>query len=308
MVVRSMMRRRAAVLGAALALDAAFGELPNRWHPVARFGQAAGWLDRQLTRRGRRDTAAAGLIFTGLAAGSAALAGATLGRRLRSRGLAGLAAEAALLKQALALRALFEHADAVRRGLEREDLEGARAAASRMVSRDTRGLPGDLVASAAIESVAENLSDSVIAPAAWYLAGGLAAAYVYRAVNTLDAMAGYRSRGRFGMVPARLDDALNLAPARLTAAAVLAVRPRALVRWRSLAKDARSTASPNAGWPMAAAAHALGVRLEKRGHHVLNGAGRRPGHGDIGRALGVAAAAAVLAYAAALAGSLGAGR
>lgn len=303
-----MMGRRAAVLGAALALDAAFGELPNRWHPVAWLGRAAGRLDRLLTRRGQRDTAAAGLVFTGLAAGGAAVAGAALERRLRGRGLAGLAAEAILLKQSLALRALFEHADAVRRALEREDLAGARAAAGRMVSRDTRELPGELVASAAIESVAENLSDSVIAPAAWYLAGGLAAAYVYRAANTLDAMAGYRSRGRFGMVPARLDDALNLVPARVTAAAVLAVRPRALVRWRSLARDARSTASPNAGWPMAAMAHALGVRLEKRGHHVLNGAGRYPGHGDIRRALGAAAGAAGLLYALALAASLGARR
>ncbi|MCX7616335.1 adenosylcobinamide-phosphate synthase CbiB [Tepidiforma sp.] len=288
------MRRRAAVLLAALALDAAFGELPNRWHPVARFGQAANWLERRMTDHGRRDTAAAGIGFTLVAAGAAAAAGAGLQRQVRGGGLAGFAAEAFALKQALALRALIEHADAVRRALERSDLAGAREAAGRMVSRNTGELPATLVASAAIESVAENLSDGVVAPAAWYLAGGLAGAYAYRAVNTLDAMVGYRSRGRFGMVPARLDDALNLAPARLTAAVLLALRPAALRRAGEVARDARSTASPNAGWPMAAMACALGTRLEKRGHHVLNGAGREPGAQDIARAAGLAAAAAAV--------------
>lgn len=280
-----MIRRRAAVLGVAAVVDLALGELPNRWHPVALLGRAAAYLDRLLTAEGQRDTATRGVLLTATAAGLAAGAALGVARGARGRGAAGFLLEALALKQTLSIRALFDHAGRVAARLEAGDLAGARAAAAMMVSRRTDDLPPGLVASAAIESLAENLSDSVVAPAWWYLAAGLPGAAAYRAVNTLDAMVGYRSRGRFGMVPARLDDVLNWVPARLTAASLVLARPLPAVRRVSrLVRDARSTPSPNAGWPMAAMAHILGVRLEKLEHHVLHAAGREPGAADIRRA------------------------
>ncbi|PFG75040.1 adenosylcobinamide-phosphate synthase CbiB [Tepidiforma thermophila] len=280
-----MIRRRAAVLGAAAVVDLAMGELPNRWHPVALFGRAAGCFDRLLTSEGRRDTATRGVLLTATAVGLALGAAMGVVRAAWGRGAAGFVLEALALKQTLAIRALFGHAGRVADAVEAGDLAGARAAAAMMVSRRTDDLPPGLVASAAIESLAENLSDSVVAPAWWYLAAGLPGAAAYRAVNALDAMVGYRSRGRFGMVPARLDDVLNWLPARLTAASLVLVRPLPGARQvRRLVRDARSTSSPNAGWPMAAMAHVLGVRLEKLEHHVLHGAGREPGAADIRRA------------------------
>jgi adenosylcobinamide-phosphate synthase len=301
------MRRRAGVLAMALVFDLAAGDLPDRWHPVAWFGAAASNLDRRLTRAGRRDTATGGTVLTALLAGGAWALGWLGARGTRRAGLVGPVIEALILKQALALRGLLRHADAVRVPLEAGDLERARQAAGRMVSRPTSDLPAPLVASAAVESVAENLSDSVVAPGLWYLAAGLPGALAYRAANTLDAMVGYRARGRFGMVPARLDDLLNLVPARLTAGLLAAALPGALGRAKDLVRDAGRTASPNAGWPMAAMAHGLGVRLEKREHHILNPGGKDPGARDIARA-GAAAARAVALGGALLGATLLAGR
>ncbi|NJN68054.1 MAG: cobalamin biosynthesis protein, partial [Chloroflexaceae bacterium] len=157
------------------------------------------------------------------------------------------------------------------------------------------------IAAAAIESLAENTSDSVVAPLLAYALGGLPGAFAYRAANTLDAMVGYRGRYEYlGKVPARLDDLLNLVPARLTAlliaAAAVGCSADAPQAWQVMWRDHALTASPNAGWPMAAVAGALGVRLEKMGHYCLNERGRAPTAADIrraGRVVGVAAASLV---------------
>jgi adenosylcobinamide-phosphate synthase len=293
-----VIRRRALVVTGALVLDAAWGELPNRWHPVAWFGRGVDVFERSVPHEGTVASQAAGVA---LLAGSlaAAVLVARLGRSIATRlpVPAAILVEAMLLKQALAFRALLEHARAVQRPLGRDDLVGARAAVSRMVSRDVSGLDAGLVASAAIESVAENLSDSVVAPVACYLAGGLEAAYAYRVTNTLDAMVGYRAKGWFGTPSARLDDALNLVPSRLTALllAVCSLAPRRSLQ--GARADHARTPSPNSGWPMAAMAHGLGVRLEKPLHHVLNPGGRTPAAADIGRANWVAAWAVGLALA-----------
>lgn len=283
-----MIGRRATVIAAALALDAALGELPNRWHPIAWFGRAAAHIEQALLGRDRRrEDACRGALFATLLVGGTGLAGLALGRWCGRQGVVGAAVEAFALKQLLAARALLEHGLAVREALVRGDLPSARTAAGRMVSRDVLELPEGLVASAAVESLAENASDSVVAPACWYLVAGLPGAAVYRAANTLDAMVGYRSRGRFGMVPARLDDVLNVVPARLTAMLFAMARPRAAMRWSAVLREAGRVASPNAGWPMAAMAHALGVRLEKREHHVFNAGSREPGPRDIEAAANV---------------------
>lgn len=294
------MIRRVAVLSMAVALDLALGELPNRYHPVA-------WLGNGMTRaRGglqQRFGTSRAIPGMALAIGPVALATvfALLARRLVGRaGLAGLLLEACVLKQALSIRALFAHARAVERLLASDDLSGARAAAGQMVSRSTSTLGADGVASAAIESLAENSSDSVVAPAAWYLLAGLPGAFAYRAINTLDAVTGYREYAMLGTPSARLDDAANFIPARATAALIAGVSHRPISAGR-LMRDARSTPSPNAGWPMAAAAHALGIRLEKPGHHVLNAEGRAPRARDITRARRLLQRALVLGGSACLA-------
>jgi len=151
----------------------------------------------------------------------------------------------------------------------------------RLVSRDTATLSATQVSAATIESVAENLSDSVVAPLLYYAVGGLPAAFGYRFANTADAMVGYRDEVYewLGKAPARLDDLFNLVPARLAAALIVAAAPltgeSAGRAWRIWRRDAGKTASPNAGHPMSAMAGALDVELEKVGHYRLGAAGVR---------------------------------
>lgn len=201
----------------------------------------------------------------------------------------------------LALRGLFAAALEVARLLAVGDpLAARRALAWHLVSRPTADLDAGHVASGAIESVAENLTDAYAAPVLFFLAFGLPGAALYRAVNTADAMLGYREGAleHFGKAAARLDDLLNLVPARLSALAIVAGAPlargNALAAWRTLRRDRAATASPNAGWTMSAIAGALEVRLEKPGAYRL-GEGRMPDAEDIRRSVRlVAVAAAVL--------------
>ncbi|NJP05419.1 MAG: cobalamin biosynthesis protein [Chloroflexaceae bacterium] len=149
------------------------------------------------------------------------------------------------------------------------------------MSRPTDTLDHSLIAAAAIESLAENASDSVTAPLLCYCIGGLPAVWAYRAVNTLDAMIGYRGRYEFlGKLPARLDDLLNLLPARCTALLIIGAaaltRQHAPHAWRIMRAEHQRTASPNAGYPMSALAGALDVRLEKVDHYTLNPQGQPP--------------------------------
>ena len=161
----------------------------------------------------------------------------------------------------------------MREALDAGDLPAARAGAARdLVSRDTSELDASELSGAAIQSLAENLSDSVVAPLLAYAAGGLPAAAAYRALNTADAMWGYRTpellyRGR---AAARADDVANLIPARLTALCIAARSPHPRAALRIALRDHALAPSPNGGWPMAAMAGGLGVRLAKRGSYDLN--------------------------------------
>jgi adenosylcobinamide-phosphate synthase len=201
-------------------------------------------------------------------------------------------AEVVVLKMTFSVRGLARAATDVRRALAGGDLpEARRRLAWNLVSRDTADLDEPRVAAAAVESVAENTSDGVIAPWFFYLIGGIPAALAYRFVNTADAMLGYRDAERewLGKVPARLDDVLNWVPARLTAALVVLVAPlvggSAAGGVRVWRRDAGVTASPNAGQPMAASAGVLGLELEKVGCYRLGAGGRLPSERDIGRAV-----------------------
>jgi adenosylcobinamide-phosphate synthase len=237
---------------------------------------------------------AAVALGTAAAAGLAgAIVDAAIGDRPIARGLA--------LKPALALRGLLEAGRVVEDALRRGDLGAARRLlAEHLVSRDTGALSTSDVAGAAISSLAENLSDSVVAPLLAFRVAGLAGAYAYRAINTADAMLGYRTEELewFGKTAARVDDLVNLVPARVTAFLIVAVGGRPMsAAVGVLLRDARRTPSPNAGWPMAAMAGALGVVLRKRGVYTLNARGREPGAEDIARARRIVGAAAGVAAA-----------
>jgi adenosylcobinamide-phosphate synthase len=301
-------------LALAVALDLVFGDPPNRWHPVAWIGRLVA-LGRRLAPRSPDDLAIHGsfliLIVAGASAGGALVAHALLAAL---PGVAAPLAQAWLLKCSLSLRGLFGAVEVVRGHLVAGDLEGARrVVAWHLVSRETADLDRGAVASAAVESLAENLTDGFVAPVCFYVLGvlmggvgaGLALAWAYRAVNTADAMIGYRrdELEYLGRATARADDLLNYLPARLTAWALMAgawlARQSAVGAARAWRRDGGRTESPNAGQTMAAMAGALGVSLEKAGHYRL-GEGPPPDPETIDRAMRVERWAAALCLALAL--------
>ena len=285
-------RARVLVGAAALAVDAAVGEPPARLHPVVGMGSLL-----SSARRRWRGQSAAGELAEGTAgvvvvvAASALCAVAVrraLGRLPRGAALLG---EAGALSTLLALRGLCEAVEGVRAALEAGDIDAARTLAARdLVSRDTSELGASELSGAAIQSLAENLSDSVVAPLLAYVAGGLPAAAAYRALNTADAMWGYRTPEllRHGWAAARADDIANLVPARLTALLIAARAPQRRAALRVALRDHGLAPSPNGGWPMAAMAGALGVRLVKRDSYAFNAEAPDPTPADIALALGVA--------------------
>lgn len=277
----------------ALLLDALLGDPPNRFHPTAWMGS----LIRVLVRFRPYGSAAAEffygifILFIGLSL--------TLGigwiLTLFAASLpfwAAVLLHALILKLTISLRGLDRAAGQVQSALQAADLpEARRLLAWHLVSRDTSQLDAPKLTAAAIESVAENASDGIIAPLFFYALGGLPLALAYRFVNTSDSLLGYRDTERewLGKAPARLDDLLNLVPARLTGlflllAALVNSRADARLGWRTLRRDAHLTASPNAGIPMSAMAGALGVELEKVGHYVLGQGLRPPTVADLARA------------------------
>ncbi|MFT7771692.1 adenosylcobinamide-phosphate synthase CbiB [Roseateles sp.] len=281
-------------MAVALATDRLLGEPPTWAHPVVGMGR---YLD---VFRLARLPPALGFIAGALAwLGGAALVAfialwlegwvlialqpwASPLRLIGAAVLIGL-----LLKPLLAWAMLAEEAMAVETVLA-ESLEAGRARLSRIVSRDTSVLSATEVREAAIETLAENLNDSVVAPLFWFAVAGLPGAAVYRFANTADAMWGYRDEREWcGKWAARADDALSWLPARLTA---LVLMPPSL---GLLLREARSTPSPNSGWPMAAMALRLGLRLTKPGVYTLHKAGRPVRAGDLQAARGAARQAVI---------------
>lgn len=256
-----------AILALALALDAVLGEALFRRlpHPVALIGLGVAALDRRLNLPGMEADASRlrGALAVAAVAGPVVAFGLVLAAAL-SGGPAGWAAEALAVSVLLAGRSLYDHVSAVAAALETGGLEAGRVAVAHIVGRDPQSLDRHGVARAAIESLAENFSDGVAAPAFWYALFGLPGILAYKAVNTLDSMIGHKTPRylHFGMVAARLDDAMNLIPARLSGLLiVLAAGRRAEVAFDSMLRDARKHRSPNAGWPEAAMAGALDVKL-----------------------------------------------
>jgi adenosylcobinamide-phosphate synthase len=300
----------AAALCLALAIDRWLGEPPARWHPVVWIGRYLGWTGRciappaEAVRPRRAVPFAAGMLAWCVGAGIAVLL-ACLAEQAMARLPAWVHAVllALLLKPLLAWRMLRDEVMRVEDALARS-LDEGREQLARLVSRDVRSLDEVEVRESAIESLAENLNDSVVAPLFWFVLLGLPGAALYRFANTADAMWGYRGarNGRIwewaGKWAARADDALSWLPARLTALLLSFSFP---VRGRAgtigaIAREAARTPSPNSGWPMGAMALQLGVRLAKPGVYVLNAAGRQVAPTDArhaaalgGRAVGLTA-------------------
>jgi adenosylcobinamide-phosphate synthase len=257
--MRPLRRREVA---AALLLDALFGEPPEALHPTVWMGRAISTFERAaLEWKNPHARYLAGVI---LALSLPTLAFVSVRKFLDLFPLhLRCALEAALISTAFSMRGLAGAAGAVERELRAGNLERARASASEMVGRDTALLPAPEVARAAVESVAENTSDGVLAPMLYGLLLGAPGALAYRAVNTLDSMVGYRTYpyAELGWASARLDDLANLAPARITALMVAAVSGHPFRTLEIARRYGPITASPNAGWAEAAFAGALGSRL-----------------------------------------------
>ncbi|CAO4133193.1 adenosylcobinamide-phosphate synthase CbiB [Methylorubrum extorquens] len=261
------------ILALALLIEAMAG-YPDRLyralgHPVTWIGRLIAALERGLNRGRPRTRRLGGILaLTGLLATVAAITlGLTALAALTGHGF-GLVVLAILAASLPAQRSLFVHVRRVSAALRTEGLAGGRTAVSMIVGRNPESLDEAAVCRAAIESLAENFSDGIVAPAFWIGAGGLTGGALYKAINTADSMVGHRTPRyeAFGWASARLDDLVNLPASRLTAllliaAAALSRDVSAAGAWRAIRRDAGRHRSPNAGWPEAAMAGALGLRL-----------------------------------------------
>ncbi len=261
----------------ALALDALVGDPDRIWrklaHPAAMMGAAVGWLDARLNKleldesvRRRRGVFAIIVLTLGAAAVGALIA---LPFRSFASGSAlwDALAEGVIASILIAQNSLHRHVAAVRDAFAVGGLGAARHAVSMIVGRDPSKLDEDGVSRAAIESAAENFSDGVVAPVFWGLLFGLPGLFAYKAINTADSMIGHKTERHlaFGWAAARFDDLVNLPAARLSGAiiaiAALVTRRDWRASLRAMRRDARGHASPNAGWPEAAFAGALGIAI-----------------------------------------------
>lgn len=273
----------------AFALDVLWGDPPNRYHPVVAMGSLIRWAAQNFNAGSASRRFLLGALSIAIGAGLFSLPWIALEHCLQTTPvwingiLTGIC-----LKPVFAFRSLLKASHEVQQALNNDNLpEARRLLAWHLVSRDTEVLSPQQVASAVIESLAENLTDSFLAPLLCFYVGGLPLAWAYRYVNTADAMIGYRTLDLeyFGKFAARLDDVVNALPARL--AGLLLTSAAGLTgldgknAWLTMWKQHTRTSSPNAGWTMAAAAGALGVTLEKPGCYCLQGGDNLPQAKDI---------------------------
>lgn len=256
-----------------LLVERAFG-YPDRLvgaigHPVMWIGGLISTLDKRFNRSDDPDATrrAAGIAALMAIIAAAGLAALTLEKIALALPL-GILLAALLASSLIAQRSLGDHVGAVARALESDGLEGGRRAVSRIVGRDPEKLDEAGVSRAAIESLSENFSDGIVAPALWLAVGGLPGAAIYKAVNTADSMIGHRTprHQAFGWAAARFDDLINLPASRLSAllivlAALFVSGASPAGAWQAVRRDAPKHRSPNAGWPEAAMAGALGLAL-----------------------------------------------
>jgi adenosylcobinamide-phosphate synthase len=286
----------------AFAIDHFFGEPPARLHPVVWMGNYLNWAAVKVLPQPAKNENA--VDYPSFLAGAGVWIAAAALIFIVSCGLEWAVLKmpaiwAALLlgllfKPLFAWRMLRREVQAVETALQ-QSLEAGRARLSMLVSRDTTALTEAQVRESAIETLAENLNDSVIAPIFWFVLLGLPGAAVYRFANTADAMWGYKGvyRGRnwewAGKWAARADDVLSWLPARITAALLwMASGFKVTSFWRRLRQEAPQTPSPNSGWPMAAMALVLNIQLSKPAVYTLNASGSAPNTADMQKSIKVA--------------------
>ena len=298
----------------ALGLDAWLG-WPHRLyrrigHPVTWIGALIGWCDARWNRGDPAARRRAGIGTVVLVIAASALPAVIIAGLLPA-GHAGALLTAILAWPFLAVRSLHDHVAAVADPLARGETDAARAAVAMIVGRDPAQLEQAGIARAAIESLAENTSDGVIAPLFWGVLLGLPGIVAYKAINTMDSMIGHRTLRHtdFGRAAARLDDVANWVPARLTGALFCLVAPAPRATFTAMRRDAPHHRSPNAGWPEGAMAAALGVRLSGPRSYAggisaepwLNAGAPDPDGSDVQRALRLYRRAMVIAGGALLA-------
>jgi adenosylcobinamide-phosphate synthase len=266
-------------LGIAVAADALLAD-PRRWHPVAGFGRAASWLEKKVWA----DKRSAGVGYVMVCVGVPAIGAAVIQRQVQNP-MTRAVLLGATTWATLGGESLVREGSRMATLLEADDLAGARQRLSHLCGRDPTGLPASELSRATVESLAENTSDAVVAPLFWAAVAGLPGVVGYRAVNTLDAMVGHHTARyeNFGWAAARLDDLVNLLPARLTAGLACVLAPAvggsAPETWRVVRRDGADHPSPNAGRCEAAFAGALGLRLGGRNVYA-GGVEERGGLGD----------------------------
>jgi adenosylcobinamide-phosphate synthase len=253
-------------------------------HPVSWIGRLIAMLEIRLNRGRRGD----GIVALAIVLGVVGLVAWLVERELLRLPF-GLIAVAVIASSLIAQRSLHSHVATVAAALEKHGIAAARLAVAHIVGRDTAALDEAGVARAAIESLAENFSDGVVAPVMWMAIAGLPGAALYKAINTADSMIGHRTPRyqAFGWAAARLDDLVNLPASRLAAlllvAAALPLRASAIAGWRAIRRDAPRHRSPNAGYPEAAMAGALGLSLagpRSYGGVLIDDATMGPGRRD----------------------------
>jgi adenosylcobinamide-phosphate synthase len=263
------------VLLVAIAFDTVLGEPPTPLHPVVWMGNLVNFWKRLAPAKNRFLQLLYGMAIVLVSAWAVyAFSSWFIVLLHQYYQPAALIVQVYLLKSCFSIRMLAGAGLTIRNLIKKGDLAQARFEMRSLVSRDTSRLNEEQILAATIESVTENTTDSFVAPLLFYILLGVPGALVYRLINTFDSMIGYRGKYEYlGKAAARLDDILNYIPARLSALLVIISAPLyqgdLKNAWRVARRDHANTASPNAGWTMAAMAGALNVQLEKVGHYLL---------------------------------------
>jgi adenosylcobinamide-phosphate synthase len=266
------------ILAGALIIDLVFGEPPLVFHPVVWMGKFTGVWEKIGLKFNPFAQIVFGTIFTLVTIGLFTIPTYYLTVYLKGWNyLAYIMAGIVLFKVTFSLKELLQAAQRIKIMLQKQNLVQARLGLRSLVKRDASNLTEPFVVSAAVESVAENICDSFVAPLFYFLLLGIPGAMAYRVINTLDAMIGLHGKYEYlGKFAARLDDVVNIIPARLTGLLIILAAwlsgKNSRAAWKTMIRDHSRTASPNAGWSMSAAAGALGVQLTKIGNYQLGDA------------------------------------
>lgn len=255
----------------AIIFDIVVGELPSKIHPVVLMGKFIDFLKRMLTNHNNKMS---GIVLTLISTVFFVIIFHIIIEASKFNYLVFIGTSSIILSTTFAIKGLLDSAEGAKKDLE-YNIKKARFSVSYLVSRDTSELSEEELVSATIESLTENIVDSVVSPFFYALIFGVEGALAYRVINTLDSMMGYKDPEniKIGWFPAKLDDLLNYIPARITA--FLIIISTAILRWnwkntyKIIKRDAHKTPSPNSGYPMAAAAGALGIKLKKPGCYEL---------------------------------------